>query len=159
MSSEPKGSSHPISILMSQYDATRVTTLSIHWQREPSNTSATPSWSHAASHQSLPSKIQTGKYCLQLTGGMSSFSTASAFCSLLHSAAFCLFTDYHVKKNWTVYSMDRSRNGKPSHLSHWWVVIMGVWLQSYNIVYFLASDQVLDNRESATEGALKTTSF
>lgn len=46
---------------MSQYDATHVTTLSIHWQKEPSNTSATPSWSHAASHQSNPSKIHTGK--------------------------------------------------------------------------------------------------
>lgn len=73
---------------MSQYDATHITTLSIRWQREPSNTSAMPSWSHTASYQSLPSKIHAGKYGLQLNTSVSSFSTVSVFCSLLYGAAF-----------------------------------------------------------------------
>lgn len=57
------------------------------------NTSATPSWSHAASHQSHTSKIHTGIYCLQLPGSMSSSRAAPVLCSLLYNAAFASFAE------------------------------------------------------------------
>lgn len=46
---------------MSQCRATHVTKLSVSWQRKLSNASATLGWSHAASHQSRPSKIHRGE--------------------------------------------------------------------------------------------------
>lgn len=98
---------HAISRLMSQCDATHVTALSIRWQRELSNTSA--HWSHAASHQSLPSKNP-----LLLTGIMSSFGVVFFF--TLCGAFFTLWIT--MWRQIEQYTLKRNALMESLHICH-----------------------------------------
>lgn len=141
---------------MSQYDATHVTTLSVHWQREPSNTSAMPSWSHAASHQSFSSKILTGKYCLQLTGSMSSCSTVCV-----------CFVYYFIVQQLSLYRLQCEdklnsilcREAVIKSL-HCYIDKLWLWDCDSTMLYSFQHPiyQAWDTRESAKGGACKSTS-